>query len=261
MKFSANLGYLWSDLYLPEAIRAAALAGFDAVECQYPYAVPVAEVTAALSECGLRMLGLNTRYGDHAAGDFGLSALPGREAQARAAIDQAIAYAAAIGAQNVHVLAGIAAGEAARQTFVANLRYACGQAADRGLTVLIEPLNHHDVPGYFLQSTTRAQALIDEIEADNLKLMFDCYHVQILEGEVPRRLRTLLPIIGHIQIASVPERREPDSGELDYREVMRVLAELEYTRPVGAEYRPSAGTADGLGWMALLRQAAAEAAR
>ena len=259
MKFSANLGYLWSDLYLPEAVRAAALAGFDAVECQYPYAVPEAEVTAALSECGLKMLGLNTTYGDHAAGDFGLAAVAGREAQAQAAIDQAIAYAAAIGAQNVHVLAGIAAGEEARQTFVANLRYACLQAARNGLTILIEPLNHFDVPGYFLQTTSQARALIDEISVDNLQLMFDCYHVQIMEGDVPRRLRALLPIIGHIQIASVPDRREPDSGELDYCEVMRELARLKYARPVGAEYRPTASTGESLGWMALLRRAAAEA--
>ena len=144
MRFSANLGFLWNDRPLPEAIRAAKAAGFDAVECHWPYDVPAASVKAALDETGLPMLGLNTRRGDVGAGDNGLSAIPGRETEARAAIDEAVAYARALGTPNIHVMAGFAEGEAARQTFVSNLPYACETAAPHGITILIEPLNRYD---------------------------------------------------------------------------------------------------------------------
>lgn len=252
MQFSANLGYLWTDKTLPQAILAAAAAGFDAVECHWPYAVPAAEVAAALRDTKLVMLGLNTERGDVEAGESGLSALPGREADARAAIDQAIAYASAIETPNIHVMAGCAEGAGARRTFIGNLRYATGAAAAHGITILIEPLNRYDAPGYFLQTSFQAESLIDEIAADNLRLMFDCYHLQIIEGDISRRLAQLLPIIGHIQIASVPDRAEPDRGELDYAHIMRLLRDLGYSRPIGAEYRPRGETGDSLGWMKRL---------
>ena len=177
MQFSANLGFLWADLRLPDAIRAAKAAGFDAVECHWPYAFDAAEVRAALNETGLRMLGLNTVRGDVAAGENGLSALPGREADARSAIDAALAYAVAIGAANIHVMAGFAEGVKAHETFVENLRYACAVAAVQDVSILIEPLNHYDAPGYFLQTTAQAIDIIAQVAAPNLKLMFDCYHV------------------------------------------------------------------------------------
>ena len=249
MKFSANLGFLWNDRPLPEAIRAAKAAGFDAVECHWPYVIPADEVKAALDETGLRMLGLNTRRGDVGAGDNGMSAIPGREAEAREAIDEAIAYATAIDTPNIHVMAGFAAGDAARRTFVANLQYACDQAAPHGITILVEPLNKYDAPGYFLTTTDQALAIIEAVGAPNLKLMFDCYHVQLMEGDLTHRIAALLPSIGHIQFASVPDRGAPDHGEINYDHVFRVISDLGYTAPLGAEYKPAGNTDDTLGWL------------
>lgn len=249
MKFSANLGFLWSDRPLPEAIRAAQAAGFDAVECHWPFDVPATEVRAALDETGLPMLGLNTRRGDPQAGDNGLAALPGREDEAKAAIDEAIAYARATGTGAVHVMAGYSGGPRAEETLRENLAYACDAAAPHGIAILIEPLNHYDAPGYFLSSSTQAAAIIHELGLANLKLMFDCYHLQVMEGDLTRRLERHLPIIGHIQIASVPDRGPPDTGELDYRFVLSEIERLGWTRPVGAEYRPQGDTDATLGWL------------
>ncbi len=250
-RFSANLGFLWTELPLPEAIRAAARAGFAAVECHFPYAVDPSETLAALTETGLPMLGLNTIRGG--TGDNGLAAIPGREDEARAAIAQAVDYAAAIGARNVHVMAGIAEGPEAHATFVANLRHAraLAEAADVP-GILIEPLNRRDAPGYFLRTSGQARAIIEEIGDPGLRLMFDCYHTQVTEGDVTRRMTDLLPIIGHVQIAGAPSRAEPDEGELDYRHVLSALDALGWDAPVGAEYRPRTTTEAGLGWMATL---------
>lgn len=247
--FSANLGFLWNDLPLPDAIRAASMAGFDAVECHWPYDVPAEDVAAALAETGLPMLGLNTRRGDLDAGENGVAALPGREDDARAFIDEAITYAVAIQASNIHVMAGFAAGQAAHDSFIANLDYACTAAATHGITILIEPLNHYDAPGYFLNSTAQAKAIIDEVGASNLKLMFDCYHIQRLEGNLTNKLTDLLPIIGHIQFASVPERGAPDHGEINYQHIYAHLATLGYDAPLGAEYKPDGDTDKSLGWL------------
>ncbi|WP_105382914.1 hydroxypyruvate isomerase family protein [Neorhizobium alkalisoli] len=249
LRFSANLGFLWQELSLPDAIRAAKAAGFDAVECHYPYDVSATAVCEALQETKLTMLGLNTIRGNAEAGDNGLAAVPGREDEARQASEQAIDYAAATGTLNVHVMAGKASGETARAAFVANLRHACELAAKAGITILIEPLNHHDAPGYFLQTSEQALEIIAAVGAPNIKLMFDCYHLQITQGDLTRRLQKYLNSIGHIQIASVPDRREPDHGEIDYRYIFRLLEELGYDRPVGAEYRPATSTDAGLQWL------------
>lgn len=252
-RFSANLGFLWADLPLPDAIRAAHAAGFDAVECHWPQAggADPAPIRAALDDTGLEMLGLNTLRGNP--GENGLSALPGREAEARAEIDRALDFAADLGCNAVHVMAGFAEGPEAEAAFRANLDHACRAAAAQGATVLIEPLNHHDAPGYFLSHADQAAAIIEASGHDNLRLMFDCYHLQIMDGDISRRLRALLPVIGHVQIAAVPDRGAPDHGELDYRHVCALLDELGWDRPVGAEYRPVGPTGDSLGWMAALR--------
>lgn len=244
-RFSANLGMLWSELHLPEAIRAAALAGFDAVECHWPFDVASEEVRAALRETGLPMLGLNTCRG--APGEFGLSALPGRETEARAAVDQAVGYARGIGATSVHVMAGLASGPAAQAAFLSNLDYACRTAPD--LTFLIEPLNHRDAPGYFLNGSRQAAKIIGDLGHGNLKMMFDLYHLQILEGDLTRQLESHLPIIGHIQFAGVPDRGDPRRGEVNLPEIFRRLATLGWDRPLGAEYRPEGSTEDSLGWL------------
>ena len=249
MKLSANLGFLWNDRPLPDAIRAAYTAGFDAVECHWPYAIPATETAKALSETGLRMLCLNTDRGDVANGELGLCALPNRETEARATIDQALAYAQAIDAPNVHVMAGFATGPDAHATFVQNLKYACDKAAAQNTTILIEPLNHYDAPDYFLSNTEQAKTIISEVSAPNLKLMFDCYHVQLMEGDLSNRIKALLPIIGHIQFASVPDRGAPDHGEVNYDHIFNVLAEIGYDAPLGAEYKPVGDTNDTLSWM------------
>lgn len=249
MRFFANLGFLWADLPLPEAIQAAMAAGFDAVECHWPYGVPADAVRAALDASGLKMLGLNTRRGNVAAGEMGLAALPGREVEARAGIQEAVRYASAIGAANVHVMAGRAEGAEAGAVFLENLRFACAEAARAGLVILIEPLNLRDAPGYFLRDTVQAAAVIKAVGAQNLKLMFDCYHVELTEGDVVQRLENLLPIVGHIQFAGVPDRGPPDRGDLDYDRVFRAIEKMEFDAPLGAEYKPGGPTEDTLGWL------------
>ena len=253
MRFSANLGFLWRDRPLPEGIRAAKVAGFDAVECHWPYDTDPAETATALREAGLPMLGLNTRRGDLSRGENGLSALPGREMEARAAIDEALAYARATGTGAVHVMAGFSAGPRARSAFAENLAYACDEAAPDGITILIEPLNHWDAPGYFLTTTGQAVDIIREVGATNLRLMFDCYHVQVMEGDVARRFEALQPLVGHVQIAAVPDRGAPDHGELNYSWLLPRLADLGWSQPVGAEYRPAAETEASLTWLGQFR--------
>ncbi|WGW02465.1 hydroxypyruvate isomerase family protein [Tropicibacter oceani] len=251
-QFSANLGFLWQELSLPDAIRAAKAAGFDAVECHWPYDTPAEVTKAALAETGLRMLGINTVRG--AAGENGLSALPGRAADARAAIDQALAYAAQIGAGAVHVMAGFSAGEEARKIFCENLAYAASAAAPLGITILIEPLNRHDAPGYFLQTTDQAAAIIAEVGAPNLKLMFDCYHIGRTEGDITTRFAALRGIVGHVQFAGVPTRGRPDQGELNYAMIFAQITGSGWSAPLGAEYKPDGPTGDSLGWMQALSQ-------
>ena len=250
MRFSANLGFLFTDLSLPEAIRAAARAGFDAVECHFPYDTPPEAVSSALRATGLPMLGLNTWPGDRAAGDFGLAALPDRRAEAEAAIRQAVDYAAATGTQAVHVMAGRTdGGRAAEDCFRENLAHACDLADRHGLTVLIEPINLRDVERYHLSTTGHAERIISDLDRPNLRLMFDCYHMQIMQGDLARALERLLPLIGHVQIAAVPDRGEPDSGEVNYPWLLRHLDGLGYEGHVGAEYRPRGTTEAGLGWL------------
>lgn len=248
-QFSANLGFLWNDLTLPDAIRAAKAAGFDAVECHWPYAFDAQAVKAALQETELSMLGLNTVRGKD--GENGLAALPGREDEARAAIDQAIEYAVAIETKNIHVMAGFAKGQDAHNTFVSNLRYACDKAEDHGITILIEPLNHYDAPKYFLSKTGQAKTIIEEVGYNNLKMMFDCYHVQLMEGDISNRLKKMETIIGHIQFASVPDRGTPDHGELNYLDIFKTIADMGYNAPLGAEYKSAKPTDETLGWMKL----------
>jgi hydroxypyruvate isomerase len=195
------------------------------------------------------MLGLNTRRGDVSGGENGLSALPGREAEARAAIDEALAYALAIKAKNIHVMAGFASGEAAHETFLSNLDYASAEAAKHNVTILIEPLNRYDAPGYFLTTTTQAKMIINDVGAANLRLMFDCYHVQLMEGDLTHRLRDLRPLIGNIQFASVPDREAPDHGEIDYTHIFAVIEKTGWDAPTGAEYKPVGPTIETLDWL------------
>lgn len=250
MGFSANLGFLRQELALCDAVHAAARAGFDAVECHWPFETPAAQLTGALAQTGLPMLGLNTRRGNAAAGDFGLSAVPGREQEVRAHIDEAIDYCHRIGGHSVHVMAGRSdGGDAAGGVFRDNLRYACERAGPLGVQILIEPINLRDVPAYHLCHVEAAAETIGAVARPNLKLMFDCYHVQIMQGDLLTRLSTYLPLIGHLQIAAVPDRGEPDQGELNYAGIIEALSRMGYRGYIGAEYRPRGTTDEGLRWL------------
>lgn len=245
MRFSANLGFLFTDRPLPDAVRAAAQAGFDAVECHWPYDTPVTELRAALDDTGLPLLSLNTAPGN----SFGLAAMPDGRA-ARDAIDQAIAYAHAVGARMVHVMAGTADGAAAAESrFRDNLAYACAQAAPLGLSILIEPINTLDVPGYHLSTLDHAAETIAAVDAPNLKIMFDCYHVQIMHGALKAPFAAFRPLIGHVQFAALPDRGAPDHGDVDYQ---TLLPALMYEGYFGAEYRPAG---DSFAWLSALRDA------
>lgn len=252
-KFSANLGFLWPDRPLLERIDAAAAAGFKAIELHWPYATPAGEVRARCEKHGLVLLGINTPLGNAEAGDFGLGAQVGREAEFREGFLQAVDYARQAGASSVHVMAGVVAPQRkaeAKRVFVENLRFAAGNAPD--LTLLLEPINQRDKPGYFYSSIGEAAEIIAEVGAPNLKIMFDVYHVGVSEGDVTKRLEKHLGDIGHVQIAAVPSRAEPDEGEIAYHAIFATLDRIGWAGWTGCEYKPRAGTDEGLAWTEAL---------
>lgn len=251
MQLSANLGFLFRDHDLPDAIRAARAQGFAAVEAHWPYDTDPAAVAAALRETGMPLLSINTARGAPEAGDFGLSALPDRIAEARAAIDRAAEWAAATGCRNIHVMAGNAQGAAAFDVFAENLAYAAEKVAPHGIGLLIEPLNPRDAPGYFLADLPAALRLVARVGGP-VRVMFDCYHMQIIHGDLIHHARGAMQAIGHIQFAAVPDRAEPDHGEVDFAWLLPALTGLGYRGAFGAEYRPASGSFD---WMARLAPA------
>ncbi len=249
-RFAANFGYLFTERPLIERFGAAAAAGFKAVEQQLPYDVPPATLKAELSRHGLTQLGINLPMGGP--GEFGLTAVPGREKDFEAAFRQALDYAAAIGGSAIHCLAGVVSPDrrpAAETTFVANLTRAADQAAARNITLLIEPINRRDRPDYFLSHVEHAADVIAKVGRPNVRIQFDCYHVQIMQGDLIRRIEQHLPLIGHVQVAAVPSRNEPDGGEVNYPAIFQALDAVGYAGWVAAEYRPRGRTEDGLGWM------------
>jgi len=248
-RFAANLSMLFAERPLIERFAAAAAAGFPAVEVQVPYEVPASDVKAELDRNGLTMLGLNTARGQP--GEFGLAAVPGREAEFAELFRQALDYALAIGATAVHCLAGVVPPEkrpAADATFVANLARAADAAAARNVTLLIEPINPRDRPDYFLTRAEQAADVVAKVGRPNLRIQFDFYHAQIVGGDLIRRFEQHLPHVAHVQIAAVPSRHEPDEGEVNYPEIFAALDRAGYRGWIGCEYRPRAKTEDGLGW-------------
>jgi hydroxypyruvate isomerase len=254
-RFSANLGFLWSERPLLERIEAAAKAGFGAIEMHWPYEVAAADVRCACERYGVMLLGINTVPGRLQDGDFGLGAVSGREEEFQGAIDQSVAYCVASGATAIHAMAGNVRADHridARRVFVQNLRLAADKAARHDLTLLLEPLNPRDHPRYFYSTVAAAADLIAELDRPNIKLQFDVYHVGMSEGDILTKLEQHFPIIGHVQIAAIPTRAEPDEGEVAYGAIFNRLDRLGYRGWVGCEYRPRAGTDDGLCWAQTL---------
>jgi hydroxypyruvate isomerase len=246
-RLAANLGHLFTEYPLIERFGAAAGAGFSAVELQFPYDIPPATVKAELAKHALTQLGVNTPQ----CPEFGLAALPGRERDFDAAFSRALDYITAIGGTAIHCMAGVVPVNerpAAEKTFIANLTRAAAAAAKSNITLLIEPINQRDRPGYFLSHVEHAADLVGKIGAPNVRVQFDFYHIQITGGDLIKRFEKFQPVVGHVQIAAVPTRGEPDEGEVNYPAVFAALDRLGYTGFVACEYKPRTRTGDGLGW-------------
>jgi hydroxypyruvate isomerase len=244
---------MFNEVPFPQRFAAAARAGFKAVEFLFPYDYPAQEVASWLKEHQLENVLFNLPPGDWAAGERGIAALPGRETEFRAGVAQGIEYALALGTRRVHMMAGLIPAGADqglhRALYLDNLRYAARALAEHGISLLIEPINGRDMPGYMLQSQAAAHVLREESGAANVLVQMDFYHAQIVEGDLARTLEKHFSGIGHVQIASVPERHEPDDGEVNYPYLFGLLDRLGYDGWVGCEYRPRGATIDGLGWM------------
>ncbi|KGV17572.1 xylose isomerase-like TIM barrel family protein [Burkholderia pseudomallei ABCPW 30] len=237
-----------------ERFAAAARDGFKAVEYLFPYEFPAAELKARLDAHGLVQALFNAPPGDWAAGERGIASLPGREDEFRRAIDTALDYARVIGNDTLHVMAGLIAPTQDRarhrDVYLRNLAHAAEAARAQNVTIVIEPINPRDMPGFFLNRQDDAQAICREVGAPNLLVQFDCYHCQIVEGDLAMKLKRDIAGIGHIQIAGVPQRHEPDVGEIHYPYLFELIDALGYDGWIGCEYRPKAGTSEGLGWLA-----------
>ncbi|MGW7619260.1 2-oxo-tetronate isomerase [Streptomyces antimycoticus] len=253
-RFAANLSMMYTEHDFLDRFAAASADGFESVEYLFPYAYAAAELRRRLDDHGLRQVLFNAPPGAWESGERGLAALPGREAEVRSGVERALEYAAELGCPRVHMMAGLVgpAQDPAehRDTYLANLAWAAERAAAAGVDILIEPINGRDMPGYFLSRQAEAHTVVREVGAPNLKVQLDLYHCQIVEGDLTTTLRRDLPTgrVGHLQIAGVPDRHEPDRGELDIRHLFGVIDELGFDGWIGCEYIPRAGTSEGLGW-------------
>ena len=259
-KFAANLSMLYPEFDFLDRFEAAARDGFKAVEYLFPYAFESREIAARLQAHGLQQVLFNAPPGDWDGGERGLACLPGREVDFRNSMALALDYAGALDCPRIHVMAGLLPAGSEREalfsTYVSNLRWAALEAAKQGIEVLIEPINTRDIPRFFLNRQDHAHEVVAAVGAANLKVQMDLYHCQVVEGDLAMKLRRYLPTgdVGHVQIAGVPDRHEPDQGELNYPYLFSVLDELGYAGWVGCEYRPRAGmqaggTSAGLDWL------------
>ncbi|WP_192036220.1 2-oxo-tetronate isomerase [Halomonas sp. YLGW01] len=255
IRLAANLSMLFPEHDFLERFPAAAAAGFKGVEYLFPYAFEAGELRAALDDNALSQVLFNLPPGDWEAGERGLASLPGREAEFRDSVMEGIRYAEALDCPRLHAMAGLlpdgadaATREAHLATYVENLRFAAGELEKVGKTLLIEPINGRDMPNFFLQRQGQAREVLKAVGADNLKVQFDLYHCQIVEGDLIRNMEAQFPHIGHVQLAGVPERHEPDVGEVNYPAMLAHLDALGYQGWVGCEYRPAGDTRAGLGW-------------
>ncbi|MGN4067958.1 2-oxo-tetronate isomerase [Burkholderia gladioli] len=252
-RFAANLSMMYTEHPFLERFAAAARDGFRAVEYLFPYDFAADELKARLADAGLVQALFNAPPGDWAAGERGFASLPGREDEFRRAFDTALDYARVLGNDKLHVMAGLLPAGADharhREVYLRNLSHAAEAARAAGILVVIEPINTRDMPGYFLNRQDDAQSICREVGAPNLRVQFDCYHCQIVEGDIAMKLKRDFAGIGHIQVAGVPERHEPDLGELNYPYLFELIDTLGYDGWIGCEYRPKAGTSEGLGWL------------
>jgi hydroxypyruvate isomerase len=252
IKLAANLSMMFNEVPFLERFSAAASCGFKGVEFLFPYEYQSKDVASALEDARLSQALFNVGPGNWSAGERGIAALPGREREFAEALELGLEYAAALRCPRLHVMAGLRpAGVPVEETeriYEANLRLAANRCAQRRIEVVIEPINHRDIPGYYLNTTRQAMAVIDRVGAPNLKLQLDLYHCQITEGDLAQHVRNLAGRFAHVQIAGNPDRNEPDQGEVNYTYVLGVLDASGYDGWVGCEYRPKAGTREGLAW-------------
>lgn len=255
-QFAANLTMLFNEVPFLERFAAAKAAGFKAVEYLFPYAYDKHELASLLKTNGLKQVLHNLPAGNWEAGERGIACHPNRVEEFRAGVDQAIAYATALGCPQVNCLAGkVPEGAGATQahaTFVSNLKYAAGKLQGANIRLLIEPINTHDIPGFFLNTTAQALALLDGVGSPNLYIQYDIYHAQRMEGELAATMQKHLARIAHIQLADNPGRNEPGTGEINYAFLFRHLDAIGYQGWVGCEYKPRASTTEGLGWIKAL---------
>jgi hydroxypyruvate isomerase len=254
LRFSANLGFLWSQLPLLERIERAAASGFRAIELHWPYDTSAQAVREACTRHDIILLAANSPIGDARVGESGLAALTGRERDFQQSFDMSLAWCVAAGASAIHVLPGIIDPQhhvMASRTLISNLQWAADLASKYGVTILLEAINQRDKPGYFYSTQAESNAIREECGRANIKLMFDVYHVGVSEGDILTKLAHYLPHIGHIQIAAVPSRAEPDEGEIAYSAIFERIESLGYTGWIGCEYKPRASVEAGLAWLSL----------
>ncbi len=249
-QFAANLTMMFNEHDFLDRFDAAADAGFEAVEFLFPYEASPEGVAERVRRNNLTVALFNMPPGNWSAGDRGVAALPARSAELKQSVSRALEYAAATGVGRLHMMAGIASADdpAARNAYRDAVEYGAGELRQYDIDLVLEPINGRDMPGYFLNSFDAAEQLINELALPNLKLQFDLYHRQIMHGDLSMALRRMMPIIGHIQVASVPARNEPDGEELNWPFLFDELDRLGYSGFVGCEYRPRGATLDGLGW-------------
>lgn len=259
IRLAANLSMLFTEHDFFDRFAAARQAGFRGVEYLFPYAYAPETLRELLEENGLEQVLFNLSPGDWEAGERGLASLPGREGEFRDSVIEALRYAEALGCPRLHAMAGLLpeetdtrtlneARDAHHATYINNLRFAAREAAKTGHEILIEPINTRDMPGFFLSHQAQAMAVLEEVGESNLRLQFDMYHCQIMDGDLTRHLERQFAAIGHVQIAGVPERHEPDVGEVHYPALLAHLEALGYDGWVGCEYRPAGNTRQGLDW-------------
>ena len=252
-RFCANISMLFKELEFPERFEAAAQAGFKAVEIQFPYGWSKSQLGEIARHAGVEVVLINIPAGDSEKGDRGLGCLPGRVAEFREGVAKAIEYSRALGCKQMNCLAGVTPPDVQvaklHETYVWNLRYAAVELARHGMTLLVEPINTQTVPGFYLNNSAQALALMDEVGAANLKLQYDLFHMRMMGDDLAKTLEANLARIGHMQFADVPGRHEPGTGEIDFPRLFDLVDRLGYEGWIGAEYAPAGKTEDGLAWV------------